>query len=138
MAKTEGQLSKDRNYLETLRDALTQQSGNIVLAGKAYESKEVKESLAREFKHFKGSESKLDQLQKVRQARATRLRAARDKLDAMKGARRQLVVDVENLEARMKMIEVAETTSELSLDDSELSRTRDLVEEISTRLDVAE
>ena len=138
LAKTEGQLSKDRNYLETLRDALTQQSGSIVLAGKTYESKEVKESLTREFKHFKGSESKLDQLQKVRQARATRLRAARDKLDAMKVARRQLVVDVENLEARMKMIEVAETTSELSLDDSELSRTRDLVEEISTRLDVAE
>lgn len=138
LSKTEGQLSKDRNYLKTLRDALTDQSGNIVLAGKTYEPKEVKESLTREFQHFKTSESKLDQLEKVRLARFKRLRAARDKLDAMKVARRQLVVDVENLEARMKMIEVAETTSELSLDDSELSRTRELVEEISTRLDVAE
>ena len=38
----------------------------------------------------------------------------------------------------MKMIEVAQTASEISFDDSRLSRTRELIDEINTRLDVAD
>ena len=53
-------------------------------------------------------------------------------------ARRQLEVDIENLEARLKMVEVAQTTSEFNFDDSHLARTRELVQDIDTRIAVAE
>ena len=71
-------------------------------------------------------------------ARENGLKAAREKLEHMLSAKRQLAVDVENLEARLKMIEVAQTTSQFNFDDSQLARTRELIGEIGTRLDVTE
>ena len=46
--------------------------------------------------------------------------------------------EVENLEAQMKMVEVAQTASEFNFDDSQLSRTRKLLDDIRTRVEVAE
>lgn len=138
LRKTETQLTKDKDYIFRLKKALSSQSGNIILAGNTYSPKEVKASLTREFEHYKSFEVKSKQLGKILDARNARLVAAREKLEAMKAAQRQLRVDVENLEARLKMVEVAETTSELNIDDSQLSRTRELLDDIGTRLDVAE
>ena len=36
------------------------------------------------------------------------------------------------------MVEVAQTTSDFNFDDSQLARTKDLINEIQTRIDVAE
>ena len=72
------------------------------------------------------------------QARRTSLDAAREKLDAMVASKRQLEVEVENLEARQKMVEVAKTTANFNFDDSHLSRTKELISEIQTRLQVEE
>lgn len=138
LTKCGTQLSKDRDYIFKLKNALDQNSGNIVLASRVYSPDDVKTALSREFEHYKSSEAKQEQLEKVMRARGNGLQAAREKLDAMLAARRQLQVDVENLEARLKMIEVAQTTSDLKVDDSQLSRTKELIEEINTRLDVAE
>jgi hypothetical protein len=56
----------------------------------------------------------------------------------MLSAKRQLEVEVENLQARLTMVEVAQTASPVSIDDSQLSSTRQLLDEIRTRIDVAE
>ena len=56
----------------------------------------------------------------------------------MLAAKRELEVDVENLQARMTMVEVAQTTSPVAIDDSHLSSTRRVVDDIRTRIDVAE
>ena len=56
----------------------------------------------------------------------------------MMDVKRQLEVEVENLEARLGALRVAETTTGLSLDDSQLQRTRDLLDDIAIRLDVHE
>lgn len=138
LGKCSTQLSKDKDYIFKLKTALDQNSGNIVLAKRVYAPDEVKTALSREFEHYKSCEGKQEQLEKVLRARGNGLQAAREKLDAMLAARRQLQVDVENLEARMKMIEVAQTTSALNVDDSQLTRTKELIDEINTRLDVAE
>lgn len=107
-------------------------------AGRNYSADEVKEDLANRFEHFKTVEATTKQLEKVLRARQNGLNAARQKLENMLAARRQLAVDIENLQARLKMIKVAQTTSEFSFDDSKLSRTRELINEIGTRLDVTE
>ena len=56
----------------------------------------------------------------------------------MMDVKRQLEVEVENLEARLGALRVAETATGLSLDDSQLQRTRDLLDDIAIRLDVHE
>ena len=64
--------------------------------------------------------------------------AGREKLKAMQAAKSKLEIDVANLEARLEMVKVAQSTSEFNFDDSQLSRTKDLVKDISARIDVAE
>jgi hypothetical protein len=56
----------------------------------------------------------------------------------MMSAKRQLEVEVENLQARLASLRVAQTSSDFSLDDSQLSRTRSLLDEIATRIQVEE
>jgi hypothetical protein len=56
----------------------------------------------------------------------------------MLAAKRKLEVDVENLEARLKMVEVAQTTSNYNFDDSQLGRAKELIGDLRTRLNVAE
>ena len=52
-------------------------------------------------------------------------------------ARRKLEVDVQNLEAKRKLVEVAQASSDYVFDDSQLARAKDLINDIRTRLDVA-
>jgi hypothetical protein len=55
----------------------------------------------------------------------------------MMAAQRQLQVDVENLEAKLKLVQVAEASSDFQFDDSQLARCKELMTDIRTRLDVA-
>ena len=75
--------------------------------------------------------------EQMRDARARNLDAARQKLTAMIGAQRQLQVEVENLEAKLKLVQVAEASSDFQFDDSQLARCKELMTDIRTRLDVA-
>jgi hypothetical protein len=132
------QLAKDRGDIMRLKSDLETGSQQFVYAGRSYNAIQVRTDLANRFAHFKTSEATVDQLKKVLEARKSGLNAAREKLEGMLAARRQLEVEVANLEARLKMVEVAQTTSDFNFDDSQLARTRDLITEISTRLEVAE
>ena len=79
----------------------------------------------------------LGSLRDMRDARQRNLEAAREKLAAMMSAQRQLSVEVENLEAKLKLVEVAEASSELQFDDSQLARCKSLMVDIRAKLDVA-
>jgi hypothetical protein len=98
----------------------------------------VKADLARRFERYKTNDATLASLRDIHQARLVSLDAAQQKLEGMLAAKRQLEVDLENLEARLKMVEVAQTTSDYQFDDSHLARVKDVVSEIRTRLSVAE
>ena len=56
----------------------------------------------------------------------------------MLAQKRQLEVQVENLQARVKMVEVAQTTSNCSFDDSQLGHVKELVSDLQTRINVEE
>jgi phage shock protein A len=97
----------------------------------------VKDDLARRFTRFKTADATLTSLREMRDARARNLDAARQKLTAMIAAQRQLQVEVENLEAKHKLVQVAEASSDFQFDDSQLARCKELMTDIRTRLDVA-
>jgi dGTP triphosphohydrolase len=77
-------------------------------------------------------------LKDIRNARQKSLAAARQKLEGMLASRRQLQVEVENLEARLQMIAAAKATSNYQFDDSRLGRVKELVSNLRNRLEVAE
>ena len=138
LSQNENQLAKSRDEILRLKGDLESGNSHFVYAGRSYSSAEVKNDMANRFQHFKTSEATVEQLKLVMRARQNGLNAAREKLEGMLSAKRQLAVEIENLQARLKMIEVAQTTSEFNFDDSQLARTRDLISEIGTRLDVTE
>lgn len=107
-------------------------------AGHEYSRSAVQTDLVSRFERFKTQDATRVKLESILRARQQGLDAARAKLDAMLAARRQLEVDVENLEARQKMVEVAQTSSSFAFDDSQLSRTKRLIDDIRTRIEVAE
>jgi peptidoglycan hydrolase CwlO-like protein len=136
--RAEARLSKNRADLMRLKADLDSDRGTFVYAGHTYTKNQVTADLKSRFARYKTQDATLANLHKVTHARQRGLDAAREKLEQMLAAKRQLEVDVENLEARLKMVEVAQTTSDFNFDDSHLARTKDLINEIHTRIDVAE
>jgi hypothetical protein len=133
----ETKATQDKSEIIRLQSDL--QTGKSVFryAGHEYTANEVKQDLSRRFVRFKTTDATLGSLVDMRDARQRNLEAARDKLAAMMSAQRQLQVDVENLEAKLKLVEVAQASSDLKLDDSQLARAKELITDIRTKLDVA-
>jgi hypothetical protein len=134
----EKQIAKNRIDIERLNADLKRGDSTYVYCGKHYTQNQVETDLARRFEQFKVKEATLDRLRHVLSARERGLAAGREKLKAMQAAKGQLEVDVANLDARLEMVKVAQSTSEFNFDDSRLARTKDLVKDIGARIDVAE
>jgi len=135
---SEQRLAKDKAELMRLKADASSAQDHFTYAGRTYTLDQVKTDLANRFERFKTSDATLSSLRQMCSAREKSLDAARQKLEGMLAARRQLEVDVENLEARNKMVEVAQTTSNYQFDDSQLGRVKELVTDLRTRLQVAE
>jgi chromosome segregation ATPase len=132
------QLTKGREDILRLKDDLKSGAKRFVYAGRNYSEEQVRDDLSNRFKQFQVHEQTTNKLNQILIAREKNLEAARRKLDEMLAAKRELEVEIENLQARMTMVQVAQTSSPISLDDSHLSGTRRLLDEIRSRIDVAE
>ncbi len=134
VAKTD--LASSKRDILTLKEDLDSGNSNFVYAGRTYTGKQVEEDLRRRFDNFRSMEQTVDQLEKVLAARRNSLAAAQEKLEAMLAAKKSLEIEIAQLEAQHKLNEVAKTTSDFRLDDSQLSRTRELIDRIKTKLAV--
>ncbi|MCA9193444.1 MAG: hypothetical protein KDB03_16845 [Planctomycetales bacterium] len=138
IAKKEAILAKGHGEILRLKGDLESGSVRFVYAGRSYTDEQVRDDLANRFKQYKVHEQTTNKLTQILNAREKNLTAAQQKLDEMLAARRELEVEVENLQARLTMVEVAQTSSPMSLDDSQLSETKRLLDDIRTRIDVSE
>lgn len=138
IAESEAKLAKAQDDIMRLKEDLASGKEEYTYHGRAYTAAQVKTDLANRFERYKTSEATLGSLRDIYDARLMSLDAAREKLDGMLAARRQLQVDVENLEARLKMVAAAQTTSDYNFDDSKLARAKELVSDLRSRLEVAE
>lgn len=138
LTEGEKQVSKNKADIDRLNTDLKRGESNFVYCGKSYTAKQVENDLTNRFEQFKVKEATIGKLRQILAARENGLAAGREKLKAMQSAKSQLEIDVANLEARLEMVKVAQSTSNFNFDDSRLGRTKELVKEISTRIDVSE
>lgn len=138
IAERENALKKGRTEILRLRDDLARGESTYKYAGKTYTVEQVKHDLSNRFERFKTCESTLESLRDVAAARTKNLEAAREKIEGMKTSRRQLQIEIENLQARMQMLAATQSTSEYAIDDSRLGRIRGLVSRLDTQLEVDE
>lgn len=127
-----------RAEIERLSDDLKRGEASYSYAGQTYTSTQVRDDLAARFDRFKTRRQTHARLQQMLAARQASLQSAGQRMEAMLQAKNQLEVEVENVQARIGSLRVAQTSSELNLDDSHLGRTRDLLDNIAARLDVEE
>jgi regulator of replication initiation timing len=137
IAAAEERSRKDKEEILRLQSDLESGDDTFRYAGHTYTTTEVREDLSRRFTRFRTADATLDSMQQMLEARSRNLDAARQKLTAMVAAQRQLLVEVENLEAKLKLVQVAEASSDFQFDDSQLARCNELMTDIRTRLDVA-
>ncbi len=138
IAKTENTMSREKAEIMQLKGDLASKQPTYSYGGRTYTVSHVKVDLANRFERYKTHDAMLANLRDIQSARRTSLDAARQKLENMLTQKRQLEVDVEQLEAQFKMVEVAQTLSEHNIDDSQLGRVKDLIADIRSRLKVAE
>ncbi len=137
IANSEAKNDKSKDEILRLQSDLSDGRNIFRYAGHEYSRQEVKEDLGRRFSRFKVSDETLSHLKSMRDARARNLDAARQKLTALVSAQQKLQTDITNLEAKRKLVEVAQASSDLVIDDSQLARTKELISDIRTKLDVA-
>jgi chromosome segregation ATPase len=134
----EARLTKEEEELKKLHADVKSGKTSFEYGGRKYNAEQVRSDMACRFDRLKTGQATLKSLREIYTARSKGLDAARQKLEGMLAARRQLKVDVENLEARMHLIAAAQTTSSYSFDDTQLGRVKELVNDLRTRLDVTE
>jgi hypothetical protein len=138
IAENEGRLSRDKDQITQLKTDVVSGRTEFVYGGRTYAIEQVKLDLANRFDRYKTADATLVSLRQIHTARQRSLEAARQKLEGMLTAKRQLLVDVENLEARNQMVAAAQTTSNYNFDDTQLGRVKELISGLRTRLDVDE
>lgn len=136
--KNETEMAKQRDAMLSIKNDLSSVRETFTYAGRTYTQSQVKAELASRFDRYKTQDATLVSLKQTLGARQSGLSSARKKLDGMVAAKRQLEVDVENLEAQLKLVEAAQTTANYQFDDSRLGRAKELVESLRTRLDVTQ
>jgi len=138
IAENEQRLGKDKQQMTQLNNAVLGGKQDYQFGGRQYTLQQVKDDLARRFDRYKTNEATLASQKQLLTARQKGLDAARQKLEGMLAAKRQLQVDIENIQARNQMVAAAETTSNYHFDETRLGRLKELLSDLRTRVEVNE
>lgn len=138
IAKADTDLNKQKSEILALRKDIDLGKQTYQYASRTYTAHDVKRDLACRFERFKTAESTLASKKQILTAREQSVVAARQKLDNMLADKRDLEVQIENLDARMKTIQAVQTATSVHIDNSQLARAKKLIGELNKQLDVAQ
>jgi chromosome segregation ATPase len=139
VANFEGSLEKQKRDLLALNNAVGSDATIVKRMGRKATADEVKRELAQRFDRYKTADETLASKKKILAAREKSLMAARHKLEQMLSARKDLEVQIENLDARLKMMQAEQTAvATVEIDNSAVVRAQKLIGELNKQLDVQE
>jgi chromosome segregation ATPase len=135
IAATRANLDREKTAMQALRTSLD--TGDYRLAGPVrYTEDEVKLDLKRRLDSYKTGKSTLENREGTLKAKVKTLAAAERQLKQMAEARRTLATKVEEIEARLRMIETTRSDRDFHFDDSALARAKESISDLEKRLDV--
>jgi chromosome segregation ATPase len=138
VSETEAKLAQQKKKITAMRDALADGgTQKVVLGEDTYPRVRVEKQLARDFDAYKNCEAQLAAKKKLLESRQECLAKAREQLAAMQDTRRDLEVQVSQLEAEYNTLKVTQTKSKFALDDSGLSKVKEGVQALRNRIDAA-
>ncbi|QDT30514.1 coiled-coil domain-containing protein [Gimesia panareensis] len=138
MHESELAMKQQKEAMFTLRSDLESNDTEFVYASRTYSKDDIRSDLAQRFDRFKVASETLKRNQQILKAREKALDANREKLENMLSSKMDLEVQIEQLEARLKSVQAAETVSNLQIDNSQLTRAKSLIRDLNKQLDVKE
>ncbi len=132
-------LEKSYDEMMTLRSHV--ESGDQVYVdtrGQSHNSARVKQDLRHRFSLYQTAEKTFEKKGEILKIRKESLLAAHAKLDEAKAQQRELEMQIENLMARNRMNEVIATASQINIDNSQLAKTRAMLDDIDARISADE
>jgi len=130
-------LDQEKKTLLTMKADVESGNQYIVYGDTRYPASRIKEKLTKDFDAFKTSEKALDTKEKLLQSKEEGVAAAREQLDAMRGVKEQLTVELSQMDTELKLIRLQETKSKFHVDDSRLARIKDSIKDMHRRIDIA-
>lgn len=137
IAQYQSRIERQRQDLTKLRDHV-KQGYEIKVGGRVATKGEVDEELRRQLDRLKLGESTLNAKHDLLASRQTSLASAKSKLEVMLNAKRDLEVQIENLESRMRTVESEAIANKIHFDDSNVDKCQSLVDSLRIRLQVSE
>lgn len=131
-------LDSQREEIKKLCGAIPDGDQVVRIGNRVATSGEIKTELKRRFARYRMSEATLHAKNDLLASRETSLYAARTKLERMLNSKRDLEVEVENLQARLHTVQSEAVTSKVEFDESHVARCEKLVDGLRIRLQVAE
>ena len=132
-------LEKSYDEMMTLRSHV--ESGERVYVdtrGQSHNTSRVKQDLRHRFSLYQTAEKTFEKKGEILEIRKESLAAAHTKLDEAKAQQRELEMQIENLQARNRMNEVIATASQINIDNSQLAKTRAMLDDIDARISADE
>ena len=138
IAQFEEKLAVDEKSIKRLNADLSSGVEYVTYHGIEYSANDVKRDLTNRFDEFKTDNETIANLRKLHVTRMDNLKTVRGRLASMQASQRKLRVEIENLAARNKMIEVTKSASEYEIDDSQLAKANALIDNLDSRLSTEE
>lgn len=138
IAKAESELGKQKGEILALNQAVGQGQQSYRFASRTYTAADVKRDLAARFERFKTAESTLGSKKQILTAREKSVVAAREKLENMLNEKRDLEVQIENVDAKLKTMQAQRTAASVNLDNSQLARAKKLIGDLNKQLEVSQ
>lgn len=138
IARREAELEQQEEAILSLNAHLKSGETRFVVLGRTYNQTEVQRDLAERFNRFKTAEDALEADRETYAARQQALQSHRDALEGMLSQRKNLEVELDRLEARVRTIAARKTISDIAIDESQLAHCKALIRDIDGKLDVEE
>ncbi|MCA9038702.1 MAG: hypothetical protein KDA65_00005, partial [Planctomycetaceae bacterium] len=136
--KTQTELESQKKAILALREMLQDGKSTYQFARHSYTAAEVESDVAQRFERFKIAEDALNREQEVFEAKRKALRANEQALDQMLSQKKTLEAQVIQLHARLNQLRATESVKSMDIDDSQLVRTRKMIDELNKQLDIQE
>lgn len=145
IARLAKEVNEDERHLESqqaklsaLRDKMRTQQVSYQVGRVQLDRQQLAKHLQVHFDHFKQASLSLESKQKLLEKRKQGLAAALTMLDQMRCRQSELELKVEALAAQHRLIKASQIESGKLIDGSQLSKADQLLDEIETRLQVAQ
>lgn len=142
LAEQQSELDRQYAHIMQMKNHLDSGESQFVVAHRSgersYSSSQVQEDLKNRFENYKVADLTVSKTGQILDVRRQGLESAKQKLEQTIATRDSLELDIESLQARKQMLDVAKQANSIKIDDSQLSRTQNMIDDIQAKLDVQE